>query len=156
MSDTTKPNGKSKFKEEFVSWNTVKHLLLVLGVVIPIVAAIWAWTSTAQASSIKVATTLEQSIRENKDQHDRYDKVLDKTSKAIESNARAIDRVTECLENHLEYEKQTDAKLDNLLAEQRKMLRDTRESVTKIAVEQTVLQNEIKRLAAEVKKNGSN
>lgn len=152
---TPTPNGKSKLREEFISWNTVKHILLILGFMLPIAGAIWAWTTTAQASSVKVATTLEQSIRENAAQHDRYDVVFDKTTKAIESNARAIDRVTECLENHLDYEKQTDAKLDSLMNEQRQMTQKTRDDVTTIRVEQRVLRDEIKRLAEEVKKNGA-
>lgn len=152
---TPTPNGKSKLREEFISWNTVKHLLLIASAVVPIIVAVWAWTTAAQASSVEVATTLEQTIKRNEEQHTRYDAALTKTTQAIESNARAIDRVTECLSNHLDYEKQTEVKLDNLLLEQRKMLQQTRDDVITIRVEQRVLRDEIQRLAEEVKKNGS-
>jgi hypothetical protein len=155
MADTPIPNGKSKFREEFVSWNTVKHLLLILTVMLPIAGGLWAWTSTAQASSVKLATTLEQTMKENDAQHVKYDKVLEATSKAVELNARSIDRITECVKNHLDYERLTEAKLDNMLTEQRQMLQQTRDSVTTVQVEQRVLRDEIKRLAEEVKKNGT-
>ena len=155
MADTPAPNGKSKFREEFVSWNTVKHLLLILTVMLPIAGGLWAWTSTAQASSVKLATTLEQTMKENDTQHVKYDKVLESTSKAVELNARSIDRITECVKNHLDYERLTEAKLDSMLTEQRQMLQQTRDSVTTVQVEQRVLRDEIKRLAEEVKKNGT-
>ena len=152
---TPTPNGKSKLREEFVSWNTLKHVLLILGFTVPIIAAVWAWTSTAQAQSVEVTTTLRQHVDQNSNQHKKYDHVLESTAKAIESNSRAVDRVAECMKNHLDYEKLTEVKLDRLITEQRHMLRSTRDSVTAMQVEQRVLRDEIKRLAEEVKKNGS-
>jgi Skp family chaperone for outer membrane proteins len=152
---TPTPNGRSNLRDEFISWNTVKHILLILGFAIPVITALWAWTSAAQTQAVEVATTLGQHIEQNDNQHDRYDNVLDKTSKAIESNSHAIARVTECLENHLDYTKQTEAKLDRLMTEQRNMIQSTRDTVTTMQVEQRVLRDEIKRLAEEVKKNGS-
>lgn len=155
MADTPKPNGKSKFREEFVSWNTFKHLLLIMGIMLPIVGGIWAWTSTAQAQSVEMATSLKAQISSNRDQHGKYDNVLESTSKAIESNSRAIDRVAECIKNHLDYEKQTGMKIDALMTEQRHMLQTTRDSVTTIGIEQRVLRDTIKRLTDAVEKNGS-
>jgi len=153
--ETPTPNGKSKLREEFISWNTVKHVLILMGVLVPLVGALWAWTASAQAQTIQLATTLGENIKNNNGQHDKYDKVLESTSKAIETNSRAIDRVAECMKNHLDYEKLTEIKLDRMLTEQRQMLRSTRDSVTAMQVEQRVLRDEIKRLAEEVKKNGS-
>jgi len=155
MVDTPAPNGKLKFREEFISWNTVKHLLILLGVSLPIIGGVWAWTSTAQAQSVQLATSLKAQINQNDSQHNKYDAVLISSAKAIESNSRAIDRVAECIKNHLDYEKQTDAKIDGLMTEQRHMTQRTRDEVVLVRMEQGVLRDEIKRLAEEVRKNGT-
>lgn len=155
MAETPKPNGRSKLREEFISWKTARHSLLVILAIAPLVGALWAWTSSSQAHAVEMATTLTQHMEQNCDQHGKYDKLLESTTKAIEMNSRAIDKVSTCMEQHLVYEKETGAKLDVLLIEQRQMLRKAHDSVIELSVEQRVLKDEIKRLASEVKKNGT-
>jgi chromosome segregation ATPase len=138
---TRQPDGEHVVQvKEFpvFSWETIKNIFYIFGFVGAIFLFVWQWQRAQDEDVSQKTRELRQEIRANGD--------------AIHTNGKAIERSVESADNHEKHAAKAFGDFKALLTEQRKVISDTRETLSGVDATQKAIKEENGRLSRSIEK----
>ena len=118
------------------SWETIKNLAYIAGLAGTVVLVLWQWQRAQDNDLSQEARELRKDIKSN--------------GEAIYANGKVIGRTVEATSNHEKHATEVFKDFKETLKEQRKLISDTRETLSGVNATQEAIKEENGRLARSI------